>query len=86
MLGHFFELVHPYLDEETKVIIYYFHLIAGRLITMLAGEGHREDLEDILEAGIDVYSGLGMLDTTPLPVVRCHMDGRMFSDHVYRQT
>ena len=44
--------------------------LTGRLITMLAGEGHKEDLEAILEAGIDVYSGLGLLDTTPLPTVR----------------
>lgn len=37
---------------------------------MLAGEGHREDLEVILEAGLDVYSGMGLLDPTPLPMVR----------------
>jgi len=40
----------------------------GRLIAMLVGEGHRADLEDLLEAGLQVYGEAGLLDDTPLPL------------------
>ncbi|GFR49200.1 hypothetical protein Agub_g11225 [Astrephomene gubernaculifera] len=41
----------------------------GRLLAMLSGEGHRQDLEDLLTAALQYYSEAGQLDgSTPLPL------------------
>ncbi|KAL4421480.1 hypothetical protein ABPG75_010771 [Micractinium tetrahymenae] len=39
----------------------------GKLIAMLAGEGHRLDLDDILAACLEYYGEQGLLDNSPLP-------------------
>lgn len=39
----------------------------GRLIVSLPGEGHRQDLDDILAAALEYYGEQGMLDTSPVP-------------------
>jgi hypothetical protein len=41
----------------------------GRLIAMLAGEGHRQDLDDFIAAALDYYGEQGLLDDTPVPQV-----------------
>ncbi|KAG2497240.1 hypothetical protein HYH03_004827 [Edaphochlamys debaryana] len=41
----------------------------GRLIAMLSGEGHRQDLEDLITAALQYYGETGDLDgSTPLPL------------------
>ncbi|PNH05466.1 NHL repeat-containing protein 2, partial [Tetrabaena socialis] len=41
----------------------------GRLLAMLSGEGHRQDLEDLLTAALQYYEEAGQLDgSTPLPM------------------
>ncbi|KAI7838239.1 hypothetical protein COHA_007984 [Chlorella ohadii] len=40
----------------------------GRLIAMVAGEGHRQDIDDIVAAALEYYGEKGQLDDTPLPV------------------
>ncbi|KAG2443188.1 hypothetical protein HYH02_009265 [Chlamydomonas schloesseri] len=41
----------------------------GRLIAMLSGEGHRQDLEDLINAALQYYGEKGELDgSTPLPL------------------
>ena len=40
----------------------------GRLIVSLTGEGHRQDLEDIVTAALEYYGEQGVLDNTPVPV------------------
>ncbi|GIL63415.1 hypothetical protein Vafri_17433, partial [Volvox africanus] len=41
----------------------------GRLIAMLSGEGHRQDLEDLITAALQFYGEKGQLDgSTPLPL------------------
>ncbi|GLC49396.1 hypothetical protein PLESTB_000214800 [Pleodorina starrii] len=41
----------------------------GRLIAMLSGEGHRQDLEDLINAALQYYGEAGQLDgATPLPL------------------
>ncbi|KXZ45018.1 hypothetical protein GPECTOR_59g625 [Gonium pectorale] len=41
----------------------------GRLIAMLSGEGHRQDLEDLINAALQYYGEAGELDgSTPLPI------------------
>ncbi len=42
---------------------------SGRVIASLAGEGHRNDLSEILEAALQVYGEAGVLDDTPVPEV-----------------
>lgn len=39
----------------------------GKLIVSLAGEGHREDLKDIITAALEYYGEEEMLDATPVP-------------------
>lgn len=40
----------------------------GKLIAQLAGEGHRKDLDDLIEAALLYYSGKKILDNTPVPL------------------
>ncbi|GIM03392.1 hypothetical protein Vretimale_8094 [Volvox reticuliferus] len=41
----------------------------GRLIAMLSGEGHRQDLEDLITAALQYYGEKGQLDgSAPLPL------------------
>ncbi|GAB4822761.1 hypothetical protein N2152v2_009807 [Parachlorella kessleri] len=40
----------------------------GRLISLLPGEGHRQDLDDLLAAALDFYGEQGLLDDSPLPL------------------
>ncbi|EFJ50214.1 hypothetical protein VOLCADRAFT_80356 [Volvox carteri f. nagariensis] len=41
----------------------------GKLIAMLSGEGHRQDLEDLITAALQYYGETGQLDgSTPLPL------------------
>ncbi len=35
---------------------------------MCAGEGHRQDIDDIVAAALEYYGEKGQLDDTPLPV------------------
>ncbi|KAI3423812.1 hypothetical protein D9Q98_009648 [Chlorella vulgaris] len=39
----------------------------GRVIAMLPGEGHRQDVDDILAAALEHYGESGQLDNTPVP-------------------
>ncbi|KAL4855636.1 Protein SUPPRESSOR OF QUENCHING 1 [Chlorella vulgaris] len=39
----------------------------GRVIAMLPGEGHRQDVDDILAAALEHYGEAGQLDNTPVP-------------------
>ena len=43
-------------------------MLQGRVITMLAGEGHRQDLDDLITAALEVYGERGELSATPLPL------------------
>lgn len=43
----------------------------GRQLFSLPGEGHRQDLEDILSAGLEVYGKRGLLNSRPVPMVEC---------------
>eukprot|EP00884_Botryococcus_braunii_P006329 jgi/Botrbrau1/15698/Bobra.4_1s0071.2 len=40
---------------------------SGKLIAMLAGEGHRQDLDDLIGAALDYYGEKGELDASPIP-------------------
>ncbi|XP_031266406.1 LOW QUALITY PROTEIN: protein SUPPRESSOR OF QUENCHING 1, chloroplastic-like [Pistacia vera] len=40
----------------------------GKILAQLAGEGHRKDLDDLVEAALLFYGGKKLLDNTPLPV------------------
>lgn len=42
----------------------------GRVLAMLSGEGHKQDVDDFLAAALRYYGDLGMLDNSPLPLVR----------------
>ncbi|KAG6555690.1 hypothetical protein Mapa_002927 [Marchantia paleacea] len=39
----------------------------GRLIAMLAGEGHRKDLDDLVAAALQFYGEKGLLNDKPIP-------------------
>lgn len=39
----------------------------GRVLATLAGEGHRNDLDELVEAALLVYGEAGQLDESPLP-------------------
>ncbi|KAL3690719.1 hypothetical protein R1sor_004370 [Riccia sorocarpa] len=39
----------------------------GRLIAMLAGEGHRKDVSDLVEAALQYYGERGLLNDKPIP-------------------
>lgn len=39
----------------------------GRVLATLAGEGHRNDLDELVEAALTVYGEAGQLDDTPVP-------------------
>lgn len=53
---------------------------SGRLIAMLAGEGHREDLDDLLSAALQYYGEKGELNNSPLPVaLEKNKDGRLLA-------
>eukprot|EP00850_Spirogloea_muscicola_P023380 SM000352S13428 [mRNA] locus=s352:43307:48636:- [translate_table: standard] len=41
---------------------------SGKLLGMLAGEGHRKDLDELLQAALAVYGPRGELQPGPLPV------------------
>ena len=43
-------------------------MLQGRVITMLAGEGHKQDLDDLIAAALDVYGERGELSATRLPL------------------
>ena len=43
-------------------------MLQGRVITMLAGEGHKQDLDDLITAALEVYGERGELSATPLPL------------------
>lgn len=50
----------------------------GRLIAMLAGEGHREDLDDLVEAALEFYGEKKLLDARPLtPSLEKEKDARL---------
>lgn len=50
----------------------------GRLIAMLSGEGHREDLDDLLEASLEFYGEKNLLDAKPLiPSLERDKDSRL---------
>lgn len=38
----------------------------GRLLAMLAGEGHGRDIDDFVAAALQVYGEKGLLDNTPV--------------------
>ncbi|CAA0827271.1 haloacid dehalogenase-like hydrolase family protein [Striga hermonthica] len=40
----------------------------GKLIAQVSGEGHRKDLDDLVEAAITYYGGKSLLDKTPIPL------------------
>ena len=40
---------------------------SGKLLVSLAGEGHREDLRDIITAALEYYEEQGVLDYSPVP-------------------
>ncbi|KAJ8752307.1 hypothetical protein K2173_003943 [Erythroxylum novogranatense] len=40
----------------------------GKLLAEVSGEGHRQDLDDLVEAAILYYGGKKLLDTTPIPL------------------
>lgn len=42
----------------------------GKLLCLLAGEGHKQDLADFVAAALEYYGGRGMLDNSPVPRVR----------------
>ncbi|GER44007.1 haloacid dehalogenase-like hydrolase domain-containing protein [Striga asiatica] len=39
----------------------------GKLIAQVSGEGHRKDVDDLVEAAITYYGGKSVLDKTPIP-------------------
>ncbi|BBN12735.1 phosphoglycolate phosphatase [Marchantia polymorpha subsp. ruderalis] len=39
----------------------------GRLVAMLAGEGHRKDLDDLVAAALQYYGEKGLLNDKPIP-------------------
>eukprot|EP00271_Cylindrocystis_brebissonii_P018072 TRINITY_DN496_c0_g2_i1.p1 TRINITY_DN496_c0_g2~~TRINITY_DN496_c0_g2_i1.p1 ORF type:complete len:1137 (+),score=278.85 TRINITY_DN496_c0_g2_i1:69-3479(+) len=41
---------------------------AGKLLGMLAGEGHRQDLDELVEAALEYYGEQGQLDRRPIPM------------------
>ena len=52
-------------------------VLQGRVISMLAGEGHKQDLDDLIAAALDVYGDRGELSATPLPLtLERNMDTR----------
>ncbi|GFP87939.1 nhl repeat-containing protein 2 [Phtheirospermum japonicum] len=40
----------------------------GKLIAQVSGEGHRKDLDDLVEAALMYYGGKKLLDSTPIPL------------------
>ncbi|KAK9805135.1 hypothetical protein WJX72_001459 [[Myrmecia] bisecta] len=40
---------------------------AGRLIATLPGEGHKQDVDDLIAAALEFYGEKGLLDATPVP-------------------
>ncbi|KAL5783728.1 hypothetical protein ACOSP7_008757 [Xanthoceras sorbifolium] len=40
----------------------------GKLLAQLSGEGHRKDLDDLVEAALLFYGGKKLLDNAPLPL------------------
>ncbi|XAR49254.1 hypothetical protein NMG60_11032383, partial [Bertholletia excelsa] len=40
----------------------------GKLIAQVSGEGHRKDLDDLVEAALLYYGGKNMLDKKPIPL------------------
>ncbi|KAL8130547.1 hypothetical protein V2J09_019702 [Rumex salicifolius] len=40
----------------------------GRLLAQLSGEGHRKDLDDLVDAALSFYGRKNMLDDSPLPI------------------
>ncbi|KAF2307325.1 hypothetical protein GH714_026358 [Hevea brasiliensis] len=52
----------------------------GKLIAQISGEGHRKDLDDLVEAALLYYGGKKLLDGTPIPLVlEKDNDSRLFS-------
>ena len=52
---------------------------------MLAGEGHKQDLDDLIAAALDVYGDRGELSTTPLPLtLESHKDTRQAASRLLR--
>ncbi len=41
---------------------------SGYLLGSISGEGHREQLDEVIEAALNAYSQAGKLDETPLPI------------------
>jgi hypothetical protein len=40
----------------------------GKVLASLAGEGHRQDVEDLVAAALEYYGEKGQLDEAPVPV------------------
>ncbi|KAJ9186012.1 hypothetical protein P3X46_005570 [Hevea brasiliensis] len=52
----------------------------GKLIAQISGEGHRKDLDDLVEAALLYYGGKKLLDGTPIPLaLEKDNDSRLFS-------
>ncbi|KAH9755581.1 protein SUPPRESSOR OF QUENCHING 1 [Citrus sinensis] len=52
----------------------------GKLLAQLAGEGHRKDLDDLVEAALLFYGKKKLLDNTPLPLsLEKDNDPRLFT-------
>ncbi|ESR46787.1 hypothetical protein CICLE_v10000268mg [Citrus x clementina] len=52
----------------------------GKLLAQLAGEGHRKDLDDLVEAALLFYGKKKLLDNTPLPLsLEKDSDPRLFT-------
>lgn len=39
----------------------------GRILARISGEGHREDMDDLVAAALEYYGEKGLLDQTPVP-------------------
>ncbi|KZV33835.1 NHL repeat-containing protein 2 [Dorcoceras hygrometricum] len=52
----------------------------GKLIAQIAGEGHREDLDDLVDAALTYYGTKNILDNTPISLsLEKNNDPRLFS-------
>ncbi|GMH46099.1 hypothetical protein BSKO_14063 [Bryopsis sp. KO-2023] len=72
-----YDVTHPVLNDGNMVMwrglgVSSWPTLAvvgprGNLLFFLTGEGHRQDLDDLITAALDVYGKRGELDFTPVP-------------------
>ncbi|CAG9461274.1 unnamed protein product [Pedinophyceae sp. YPF-701] len=72
-----YEIEHPVVNDGNMVLwralgVSSWPTLAvvspqGKLISLIPGEGHREDLDVFLTAALQYYGERGLLDATPLP-------------------